>query len=367
MCAAPRKPQNRGLPRNLTTHPKGYRYKHPLTRKYVYFGKGATRSDAIEAAERLNLRFASTNRIADRVAGDADTSMRKLIALHLELLSSEDAPKTKADREWELGKLSRELGGMDASEVNTHALANYLRRLGSDHVRKRYRMRLVELFDTAVHEGWRDDNPACVLRAYKPKTQRERLTAECFESVRAKAASWLQNAMDLAIQTLQRREDIVNLRWSQIVGDILKVEQGKTGRRLAIHIGKEVRDVLQRCRDNIASPFVIHRLPEKARPSRMRASHREHHTQVLPEQLTRAFSDAVKHSGIPVAAGRTHPTFHELRSLGIALYRQAGWTEEQVQALAGHAGVKMTRHYMEGHEAPWQPVESGLQLGRKRY
>ena len=367
MSPAPRKPQNRGLPRNLTTHPKGYRYKHPLTGKYHYLGKSVTRADAIAAAEQLNSRFACTNSLADRVSGGADWSMRNLVALHLSSLSSDEAPKTKADREWELGKLSRKLGSADASELNTHALAIYLRGLSSDHVRKRYRMRLVELFDTAVQNGWRENNPARVLPVYKPKTQRQRLTADGFELIRATAAPWLQHAMDLALQTLQRRDDIVKLKWSQIESDVLKIEQGKTGRRLAIHIGKDLREVLQRCRDNIASPFVIHRLPEKSRPSRMRALQRTHHTEVLPEQLTRAFSHAVKRSGLSVAAGRSHPTFHEIRSLGISLYHQSGWSVAQVQALAGHADEAMTRHYMEGHEAPWQPVESGLQLGRKRY
>lgn len=368
MCAAPRKPKNRGLPRNLTTHPtKGFRYKHPLTRKYVYFGKDATRADAVEAAEALNLRYAPKNRFYDRIASDASYSLRRLIELHREFLPADNAPKTKADREWEFGKLIRDLGDADASELDTHELANYLRGLESDHRRKRYRMRLIELFDTAVHEGWRKDNPARVLRSYKPKTTRERLTWERFQAIWNVAPSWLQNAMDLALQTLQRREDIVRWRWSDINGNTLRVEQGKTGRRLAIQIGPELREVLQRCRDRIASPYIVHRLPGKARPTCARAGARDHHTQVLPEQLTREFADAFKRSGLPTTADRTHSTFHEIRSLGIALYRQMGWSEARVQALAGHADVKMARHYMKEQDAPWEPVESGLTLGRKRY
>jgi integrase len=367
MCPAPRKPQNRGLPRNLTTHPKGYRYKHPLTGKYVYFGKAICRADAIVAAEALNLRFAPKNRIYDQIAGETRFTLRRLIDVHRGTLSPDNAPKTKADREWEFGKLSRELGNADACEIGTHELANYIRALRSDHLRKRYRQRFVEMFDTAVEEGWRADNPARVLRTYKPKTKRERLTFEGFSAIRSVAPAWLQNAMDLALQTLQRRDDLVRLRWSNIQGDTVRIEQGKTGRRLAIGISGELRDVLQRCRDRIASPYVLHRLPDKARPAGMRAGARDHHTQVLPEQITRAFTRAFARSGLAVTHERTHPTFHEIRSLGIALYRHAGWSEERVQALAGHADVAMTRHYMEGHEAPWQPVDSGLTIGRKRY
>lgn len=84
-----------------------------------------------------------------------------------------------------------------------------------------------------------------------------------------------------------------------------------------------------------------------------------HYTQVLPEQLTRAFGRAFEASGVCVSTGRTRPTFHEIRSLGIALYRRAGWSEEQVQALMGHASERMTQAYMAGHEAPWTDVQVG--------
>lgn len=46
------------------------------------------------------------------------------------------------------------------------------------------------------------------------------------------------------------------------------------------------------------------------------------------------------------------PTLHEIRSLGASLYREAGWPEGQVQLLLGHSDIQMTRHYLEGHEAP---------------
>lgn len=371
MCAAPRRPKNRGLPRNLTTHPKGYRWKHPLTRKYVYLGKDVTRDEAIAAVEALNLQFAPKNRVFDRIVADRSFSLRRLIELHLETLNGDLgrnlAAVTKSNREWEFGKLKRELGDVDAVETNTHTLASYLRRLSSDQTRARYRARFVELFDTAVHEGWRDDNPARPLRTISPKSKRQRLTLEAFEAIRDKAPAWLRNAMDLGLQTLQRREDLVRLRWSDIEEDSLRIEQGKTGRRLAIRLSPPLREVLAACRDNIVSPYVLHRLPEKARPTGMRAVERDHHAQVLPEQLTRAFAVAVEAAHIGIEEGRTRPTFHEIRSLGSALYRRAGWSEEQIQALAGHSDVSMTRHYLDGHELPFQPVDSGLDLRRKRY
>jgi integrase len=36
--------------------------------------------------------------------------------------------------------------------------------------------------------------------------------------------------------------------------------------------------------------------------------------------------------------------------------------EGQVQLLLGHSEVQMTRHYLEGHEAPWERIAAGLNL-----
>jgi integrase len=81
----------------------------------------------------------------------------------------------------------------------------------------------------------------------------------------------------------------------------------------------------------------------------------------LPEQLSRAFAAALDAAGV---GGDAPPTFHEIRSLGGALLRDAGWTTEQIQALMGHGNASMTEHYLSGHEAPWQPVATGIALPR---
>jgi len=65
------------------------------------------------------------------------------------------------------------------------------------------------------------------------------------------------------------------------------VIQRKTGKKLEIE--SPLRRILDRCRDEVLSPFIIHRLPEKLRPRGMRAKSRVHHTQVLLEQAEREF------------------------------------------------------------------------------
>lgn len=129
--------------------------------------------------------------------------------------------------------------------------------------------------------------------------------------------------------------------------------------RLQIAIGAELEAVLARARDSVVSPFVVARLPEKARPQDKRAKARTHHTQVLPEQLSRAFAEARDEAEL---AGENPPTFHEIRSPGGALLRESGWTLQQMQALMGHSSETMTKVYLEGHETPWQQVVTGVQL-----
>lgn len=137
--------------------------------------------------------------------------------------------------------------------------------------------------------------------------------------------------------------------------------EGSSGVRLQIAIGADLESLLTRARDDVVSPFVVHRLPEKARPQEKRAKSRTHHTQVLPEQLSRAFADARDVAGID---GDNPPTFHEIRSLGGALLKEAGWTVQRVQALMGHSSESMTKAYLEGHDAPWQAVTTGISLPR---
>ena len=137
--------------------------------------------------------------------------------------------------------------------------------------------------------------------------------------------------------------------------------EGSTGARLRIELDGDLPAVIARCRDGVLSPYLIHRLPEKARPRDLRAKTREHHTQVLPEQLSRAFADARIEAGID---GENPPTFHEIRSLGGALLRKSGWTVEQVQALMTHSEAAMTEHYLDGHEVSWTRVRTSIKLSQ---
>lgn len=202
-------------------------------------------------------------------------------------------------------------------------------------------------------------------RRFHHERKRTRLTKDIYDRIWDHAEPWLRLAMDLSLVTLLRREDIVSLKFSEVRDGFLWVvpqrSEGTSLVKLKIKIGEQLAALLSQARDSVVSPHLVHRLPERARPSDKRASARLRHTQVMPEQLTRAFQDAREAAEV---GGNHPPSFHEIRSLGGTLIRDAGWTTEEVQTLMGHASKSMTEHYLDGHNVPWTEVAPVLVLSR---
>lgn len=74
---------------------------------------------------------------------------------------------------------------------------------------------------------------------------------------------------------------------------------------------------------------------------------------VHPQTITAAFREARDLAGVKVEEGKTPPTYHELRSLGIRLYKQQSYDP---QALAGHKDAATTAVYTDGRGAEWVDV-----------
>ncbi|PJK00795.1 integrase [Lysobacteraceae bacterium NML91-0213] len=355
-----------GWPANLYTSGRGgFKYRHPVTKKETWMGTDKAR--AFTAAKKLNALLVPTNDLVARVVGGA----RKVVDA-LAIFRADDMPhrgwasKTAAWYEVFLRRIETDIGDRELEQFTVKECAEYIRGVTeSARGRQTYRLMLSWILACAVQEGWIESNPAEQTRKFVHTRQRERLTLEAYTAIRARAPSWLQNAMDLSLITLLRREDVAGLRFADVHDDAMWVvpqkTEGSTALRLRIKVGADLEALIARCRDHVVSPYLVHRLPEKARPRDKRAAARVHHTQVMPEQITRAFAEARDAAGI---GGDSPPTFHEIRSLGGALLREQGWTVEQVQALMGHASPSMTTVYLEGHEVPWSEVETGLSLNR---
>lgn len=364
---APRKrsASRKGWPPNLYPNRAGFKYRHPVTRKETWMG--LDKAKAFAAASKLNALLMPSNDLVARVTGTDKT-----VADAIRVFRTDDMPgrkwgeRTAAEYEIVLRKLERLIGARPLESFTVKDAAEFIRS-ATDSTRGRQTLRLVLgwVLGCAVQEGWADENVALLTRRFTFERQRERLTFEAFEAIWQAAPVWVRNAMDLSLLTLLRRDDVVSLRFADVRDGTLWVVPAKTEDttlvKLAMAVTEPLAALVGRCRDDVASPFLIHRLPGKARPQAIKAKGRTHHTQVMPEQLTRAFASARDAAGI---TGQNAPTFHEIRSLGGAMLREQGWTLDQVQALMGHASKTMTQVYLAGHETPWQAVTPGLSLKR---
>ncbi|MCD9005160.1 tyrosine-type recombinase/integrase [Luteimonas sp. XNQY3] len=354
-----------GWPANLYPNRDGFKYRHPLTGKEIWLGKN--RAAAFETARQANEQLVGKASLLDKVIAGGHTLRDAIAVFRADDLPHRGwAPKTATWYEIFLKRVEADLGDRDLDQLSVKDCAEYIRGVTeSARSRQTYRLVLGWILACAVQEGWIDSNPAEATRKFANQRKRERLTLDVYRKVHAKAPFWLQNAMELSLLTLLRREDVAGLRFADVHDGALWVvpqkTEGSSAVRLKIKVGADLAALIARCRDDVVSPYLVHRLPEKQRPQGMKAAARVHHTQLLPEQITRAFSDARDAAEI---AGDNPPTFHEIRSLGGALLREQGWTLQQVQALMGHASESMTTVYLEGHEVPWSDVETGLSLSR---
>lgn len=91
---------------------------------------------------------------------------------------------------------------------------------------------LSDVFREAVVEERVTANPVPPTRAPKIEVQRERLEYEMFVAVRTGAErmpAWFGLAMDLALVTAQRREDLAPMRFTDNKDDRLYVEYRRPG------------------------------------------------------------------------------------------------------------------------------------------
>ena len=86
---------------------------------------------------------------------------------------------------------------------------------------------------------------------------------------------------------------------------------------------------------------------------------------VTPDYLTRAYSKIRDEVGVYNHLPKIErPGIHSLRALGIFAYSKAGYPDEYIMALSGHANEKMKARYYDGHEKP-QPVTVNADLSLK--
>ena len=227
---------------------------------------------------------------------------------------------------------------------------------------------LKKLFSYAMDESLMIDNPASrkKMRRVDAKVRR-RLSLDDYIKMRRSAEPWLRTAMDLALQTAQARLEVSRIKYNiktpreGVCGCVWWPEpkdgiygmlyihrqkvQHKESAHVAIPIGDELRTIIESSRDSIASPYVVHRLPEKRSNPISKAV--RHPTQVDPNYLSRAFSALRDRVGVCAELKpEERPTFHEIRALAAHLFKSQGIDPQERMA---HSDAKSTQIYTQNH------------------
>jgi hypothetical protein len=138
-----------------------------------------------------------------------------------QLAESKIAKSTFDNRGYTLDRVKIKLGKLYARDIKIIDITRYLNDmydpktdLGTARARDVHRGHLMLLFDYAIHEGYVENfNPAAPCLKVNKKRVTRRHTVEGWNAIYDAAAPWLQNAMDLAILILQRRSDLVDIKY----------------------------------------------------------------------------------------------------------------------------------------------------------
>ena len=344
-----------------------YRYRRPTDGKF--FGLGSDKRKANGIARRANAQLMGDQDILAEVLGKNDINLGEMIDLYRgEILAEKDlAAQTRRNTEYRLVRFRQDIGDRIVSQFDVGQLAAYLDQFERDSYVK-HRGQMIELFRYAKRKGYfpdTRDNPAELTYAKSDYGKdRRRMTLEQYRDIHELAPHWMQIAMELAIVTLQGRYEVCHMRYDDIQDGQMYVVREKTKKNewgyLRIPVSAALEDIVKRSRDEVVSPFIVHRAPAK----RKRAAGKQHWTQLTLNDFSakfRAVRDQVPE--IAAMAKTERPTFHEIRALGSWLYEQAGYERDYVQALMAHGDEKTTAHYQSGHEQKWVDVRADLDLG----
>jgi integrase len=244
------------------------------------------------------------------------------------------APRTARDYVRHLGHLKARFGDRIASELKPRDFGPFIQeRCGRKGEVQRVRQLAVlsAAFTQAVSFWYLLDHN--VLRDVKrPKRPpRDRLIEQHeFEAVRSGAPLRVQLMMDLALRLGQRQGDLLDLKWSDLKDGYVTLQQGKTGKRLAIEISPELKRIFGRC-------WLLPNRGEYVITRKCGGRYTSEGFRALWQRTMNAYC----------RRGGKRFTFHDIRALCATKCK----TPEEAMKLLGHTNISMTlRVYRRGVE-----------------
>jgi integrase len=260
------------------------------------------------------------------------------------------APRTQRDYLKHIRRLREWFGERIASELKPRDFSTFIDIKGRGRFNRNKTLAVLSAaFTQAVQRWyWIDRN---VLRDVwrHPSKPRDRLVIDAeFASMRASAPLRIQLMMDLALNTGQRQGDLLTMRWDAIKDGAWHLQQGKTGKRMAITLSPNLKRVLGKCMQ----------LPDCGNPREyviLNESGMPYTSDGFRSIWQRAMRSWVRR-------GNTRFTFHDLRAMCATQCE----TIEEASKLLGHSSLQMTRRvYRRGIEYV-EPLKTHAPTDRTR-
>lgn len=360
----PRSAARKSWPPNTYQNSSGYFYwRDPAGGKT--YGLGQDRASAFSEARAANAKRAAeeSQSLLERIDTTDIPTLKLWTDEWIERITPNLAVSTVKNHRSALRELCARSGHLLVCDISPKMIADVLEHYsdaGKTRMAELIRASAMELFRAAEVRGHikAGANPVAPTKAKGSKVMRLRLTLDTFMAIYAKQTRhWAKRSMELALMTAQRRGDVAAMKRADIVDKHLQIDQGKSGGKTKLGIPLSLRldavgwtlsEIIERCRTpGVLSPYLVHH--------RTAGGHWSAGDPVDVDTLSEAFSSARDLAGIEVPAGRTPPTFHEIRSLGIRLYK-AQYGKEFAQALAGHKDEKTTLLYADPRDSSAQRI-----------
>lgn len=360
--------EKRGWPHGLYERDGYYSWRSPVDG--VEYGIGRDRAQAFAQATEANLHccgLTGKERLIDRLTGNLDRSVEKWNEKYQGLLATAKLADNTRRTYKSLGLRMVRMLKPETPLANVRALAisagleAIARDEGKARTAQALRNFMRDSFREARVQGWYTaENPVFDTKLPMPvEVKRSRLSLEVYQRIHAATElTWLKNAMDLALVSGQRREDVANAQFRDFHDGswwcVQASEKATNPHRLVIPLelrlneaGLSLGDVVSRCRrTGVVSKHLIHQTVDRGNSPRGR--------RIWIDSLSKRFHETLVTLAIDWGE-KGAPTFHEIRSLSERLYAAQGGID--TQELLGHNDPETTAMYHDSRGSEWVRIK----------
>lgn len=364
----PRQVGNQDLPPHLHSNCKNgktyYRYTMPDGQRV---GLGRDKKEAISTALTLNAELSRNPDLLNQILHKRDIKEQVKNPIPTmdyasekfweRLLTMKYADSVRKNQRQNLNRYKKLWGEKRVNDVTHQDVVDFLNPL-SAHAYIKHKALLVNMWQFFLHQAWAKDNwPANTMDAVLPEKARLPITYTDLMVIRAISPDYVQRSIDLALHSLQRREDLSKMQRDivNLTANTITVYQGKSEHYakpiwIEVDMHDELRDAVVACMTSPHSfrcPYLLHYVPKKMTQE---VKAKPHFMMMTPQFISNSFAEFRDKSGIfDHLEPEQKPTYHEIRALGEFMVKNK-YGKEYAKALAGHSTDAMYEHYVGRHE-----------------